>query len=386
MKRLLVLILMFATVSLHAQKGTFWQKVNTGLTVIKNIDTVYIYHPKQGFTLGIFSTLQEAGFNMRVKFKINFDDNETIESMTKYGLSGKLSSKLGLELGYGKLVLGYGIEIGPKNAYKRKAFAFNILGKAWGVHFSYFNITNRFVSSIEVENKGVTEQLYNELVENLPKGEIVSTEPATMKSLSIDAYYIFNNKKFAYPAAYKASLIQRRTAGSWMVTARYTQGSIYNSPEASMDNLSLLDCFSTLQVSLGGGYSANIVCWHKDPTKGKDKGLRNLTLNLTALPVLTMIDYMKTTSYQYDDDGELTDPKKSKVFCYPMPNFIGSAAFGLTLDRFLLSAQFTYNWFFFLSSNAYNSKKLQISDYVDDISFRGSFHNWNLKLLFTYKF
>lgn len=376
MKRLLIPIMMLIVMSLHAQKSNFWQKVNNALTVTKNIDTTYIYHPKQGFTLGIFSTLQQAGFNMKVDFKINSDESP-ITGETQYLLQERPCTKLGLEVGYGKIVLGYGFEVGPKSAYKKKAFAFGIIGKSWGLRFNYFNITNPFQSSLI---------MWNEENDDYKCDIVIPKEHATMNSMAIDAYYAFNNKKFFYPATYKASLVQRRTAGSWMVTGRYMQGGVYNSPAASFDTYNLLDCFSTLRISLGGGYSGNIVCWHKDPKKAKDKGLRNITLNITALPVLTVVNYLKTYSYRFDDNGNLSGQKVSKVFCYPIPNFIGSTALGITLDRFFLSAQFTYNYFFFLSSSAYDAKKLKIPDYVDDISFHGSFHEWNMKILFTYKF
>lgn len=376
MKRLAILILMFLAMSLHAQKINFWQKVNNALTVVKKIDTTYIYHSKMGFSLGTFSTIQQAGFNMKVKFQA-IDEYLVLNGVTQYYISEELRAKIGLELGYGKLCLGYGIEIGPKRAYKKKSFVFNILGKTWGIHFNYFNLDNPFQSSITIGGKG--EDGYEHYIAN-PK------EPATLKKLSIDGYFSFNNKTFFYPASYKASLIQRRTAGSWMVTACYMQGSVYNSPTVSYDTYNLLDCFATRQVSLGGGYSGNIVCWHKDPKNAKDKGLRNLTLNITALPGLTVINYLKTTSYRYDENGQHIGQKVSKIFCYPMPNFIGTAALGMTLDRFFLSAQFTYNWFFFHSSSAYNIQELNIPDDVDELSFLGSFHDWNLKILFTYKF
>jgi len=376
MKRLLIPILMLISLSLHAQKSNFWQKVNNTLTVVKNIDTTYIYHPKQSFTLGVFTTLQQAGFHLNVNFKI-YSDEYPINGETQYTIQEKLSSKLGLELGYGKLALGYGFEVGPKSAYKKKAFAFGLIGKSWGVHFNYFKINNPFQSSLI---------MWDEQDDDYMCDIIIPKEHATLNSLAIEGYYIFNNKKFFYPATYKACLVQRRTAGSWIVAGRYMQGGIYNSPTAAFDSYNLLDCFSTLQVSLGGGYSGNIVCWHKDPKNSKDKGLRNITINITAMPVLTVVNYLKTYLYQFDDNEYLSGLKISKIFCYPIPNFIANSALGITLDRFFISAQFTYNYFFYHSSSAFNAKKLQIPDYVDDISFHGSFHDWNMKILFTYKF
>lgn len=376
MKRLSVLILMFFAMTLHAQKNNFWQKVNNLLTVVKNIDTTYIYHSKLGISLGIFSTIQQAGFSMKEEYEIS-DGNLMFTVASQYQIKEELRAKIGLEIGYGKLCIGYGVEIGPKRTFKKQKFAFNILGKAWGIHLSYFNIDNPFQSSLTLGKEG-EDGYVNYTVK--PK------EPATLKKFSIDGYYTFNNKKFFYPATYKASLIQRRTAGSWMVTVCYMQGSVYNSPDVSYDTYNLLDCFATVQISLGGGYSGNIVCWHKDPKNAKDKGLRNLTLNITALPGLTAFNYLKTTSYRYNENKEHIGQKVSKKICYPMPNFIGTAALGMTLDRFFLSAQFSFNWFFFLSSSAYNIEKENIPDIMDNISFRGSLHDWNLKILFSYKF
>ena len=153
----------------------------------------------------------------------------------------------------------------------------------------------------------------------------------------------------------------------------------------------MLDCFSTMQASIGGGYSVNFVLWHKDPIGPRDQGLRNLTLNLTAMPVITLVNYLKTTSYEYGYDevtSEVynTGEKVSKIWCYPMPNYIGSAAVGLTMWRFFFSTQFTYNRFYFRSRDAFDVSQFDFPDYVDDISFRGIFHDWMLKGILIYRF
>ena len=57
----------------------------------------------------------------------------------------------------------------------------------------------------------------------------------------------------------------------------------------------------------------------------------------------------------------------SKVMCYPMPNYIGSAAVGLTMGRVYFSTQFTYNRFYFRSSDAFNA---QHEDLPEDVTLR----------------
>ncbi len=377
MKRLLIIIAFFLGVSsLQAQERTFWHKVNYFLTKPAVVDTTRIYQPKPCFSLGLFSTGQKAVFNTNVKFNIDID-GQSVPGLSTYRLSENLCKKVGLEVGYGNISLGYGFEVGHKSAWKKSAFAFNIIGKSWGIRFNYFKITNPFTSELTLGNEGDSLYIHD---------EIVSKESAILRNFAIDGYYVFNNKRFAYPAAYKIGLVQRHTAGSWMLTARYMQGRLFNSPEAAWDSYNLLDCFSTLQASIGGGYSVNFVLWHKDPVGPRDEKLRNLTINLTAMPVITLVNYLTTTSYEYDDEGNYSGEKISKIWCYPMPNYIGSAAISLTFGRIYFSTQFTYNWFYFRSNDAFVIKKMDIPDYVDDLTFQGSFRDWTVKGLLVYRF
>ena len=377
MKRaLFIIVFLLGVLSLQAQKTTFWHKVNYFLTKPAVVDTTRIYQPKPGFSLGLFSTEQKAGFYTNVKFNLDID-GQSLPGLSTYRLSENLCKKVGLEVGYGNIGLGYGFEIGHKSAWKKSAFAFNIIGKSWGLRFSYFKITNPFTSGLTLGNEG--DSIYI-------NDEIISKESAVLRNFSIDGYYVFNNKRFAFPAAYKMSLVQRHTTGSWMLAARYMQGHLYNSPEAAWDSYNLLDCFSTMQVSIGGGYSVNFVLWHKDPIGPRDEKLRNLTVNLTAMPVITLVNYLKTTLYEYDGEGDYSGEKNSRIWCYPMPNYLGSAAFSMTFGRIYFSAQFTYNWFYFRSNDAFVINKLDLPDYVDDLNYQGSIRDWTAKGLLVYRF
>ena len=378
MKKILTIIVLFWSIaSTQAQETTIWQKALLFLTQTPNIDTTRIYQPKTGFYLGVFTTGQKAGFDVDANFDIGLDGTRSINGISSYRLSENPCKKIGLEAGYGKLNLGYGVEVGHRSASKKRTLAFNILGQSWGVHMKYYKISNPFNIALTIGNEGDENYLHN---------DYHSDQLASMRSFTLDGYYVFNNKRFAFPAAYKKSLVQRRTAGSWMLTARYMQGDLINSPEASIFSYNLLDCFSTMQASVGGGYSANFVLWHKDPNGTHDKGLRNLTLNLTAMPVLTLFNYLKTTEYEYDENGEYCGDKVAKTLCYPMPNFIGSAAASLTMGKFYFTAQFSYNRFYFRSSDALNASHLNHLEYLDKLDYSGTFHDWTLKGLLVYSF
>ena len=148
MKRLIVsTTLFFCFVSLQAQE-TFWGKVNRFLTKPAVVDSSRIYQPNPGFSLGLFTTGQKAGFDVGVDFDLELDETHSLKGISTYGLRESLCKKIGLEVGYGNVVLGYGLEVGPRSAEKKSAFAFNILGKSWGVRLNYFKISNPFVSGI----------------------------------------------------------------------------------------------------------------------------------------------------------------------------------------------------------------------------------------------
>ena len=379
MKKLLTIIaLLLGLVSLQAQENPYLKKALYFLTKLDDVDTTQIYQPNKAcFSLGLFTTGQKAGFDVDVNFGLQLDETSSYRGLSTYRLSEDLCKKIGLEVGYGNASFSYAHEVGSKSAWKKKAFAFNMVGKAWGLNLNFFRITNPFTSGLSV---------WDENEEIVLQDEFVADELALLRSFTFDGYYVFNNKRFAYPAAYKMGLIQRRTTGSWMLTARYMQGELYNSLAGTWDSYNLIDGFGTMQASMGGGYSVNFVPWHKDPVGPRDEGLRNITINLTAMPMLTLINRMRTSIYEWDEEGHPTNEKINRIWCYPVPNYIGSAAISLTMWRFYFSTQFTYNRFYFRSSHAFDTSQMDIPDYVDNLNFRGTFHDWMLKGILVYRF
>ena len=376
MKKLLIITSLFLCMaSLQAQKSPLLKKVYQFIIQPENVDTISIYQPSRAcFSLGVFTTAQKAGFDVNLHFKADMGFEKPVSGLSQYSLSENICDKLGFEIAYGNVSLSYSFELGSKSAFKKNAFEFNIQGREWGVGVEYFKITNPFITSLTLGEEG-DEYYYHD--------EIIAEGGTYLRSLYIDGYYVFNNKRFAYPAAYKIGMVQRHTAGSWLVTARYMQGEFVNNPHVSGSTYALMDGYSTLQASVGGGYSANFVLWHKDPKGPRDQGLRNITLNLTAMPVITFANYLKTI-YHISELSEETHV--SKIWCYPMPNFIGNAAASITLGRFYFTAQFNYNWFYFRSDVALNSNQIDFPDYVDDLKVKGSFHDWLLKGMVVYRF
>ena len=77
-----------------------------------------------------------------------------------------------------------------------------------------------------------------------------------MTMVNLAGYYVFNHRRFSYPAAFTQSYIQRCSAGSWLAGISYQGGSIETTAELKkrMPDAPDLDIHIGL-LGLGGGYA-----------------------------------------------------------------------------------------------------------------------------------
>ena len=101
-----------------------------------------------------------------------------------------------------------------------------------------------------------------------------------VKTLNVNAFYVFNSRRFSYPAAFSQSYIQRRSAGSFLLAAS-AQGQ-----HATLDGAQATKLKMT-NIGLGAGYGYNYV-----PGQG-------WLLHISALP--TFIVYSNTSMTFIDD-------------------------------------------------------------------------------------
>ena len=89
-------------------------------------------------------------------------------------------------------------------------------------------------------------------------------EGVKLKMANLAAYYVFNHRRFSYPAAFTQSYIQRRSAGSWLAGISYQGGSIETTDElkARTPNAPDLKIHIGL-LGIGGGYGYNWVLGKK---------------------------------------------------------------------------------------------------------------------------
>lgn len=94
-----------------------------------------------------------------------------------------------------------------------------------------------------------------------------------LQSVTIDGYYVFNKRKFSYPAAFTQSYIQKRNQGSVLLGASFSTGNI----EVPINLINTEEGYNIKRigmthVTLGAGYAYNYVPG------------RHWLLHLSALP------------------------------------------------------------------------------------------------------
>lgn len=101
-----------------------------------------------------------------------------------------------------------------------------------------------------------------------------------MNMLSITACYIFNHRRFSYPAAFSQSYIQKRSAGSWLAGLSFMGGTIKTSDKAPEDAYDL--SLKGSNIAIGGGYGYNLV-WRK------------CLFHISLMPTIIVYNYNKIT-------------------------------------------------------------------------------------------
>lgn len=112
--------------------------------------------------------------------------------------------------------------------------------------------------------------------------------PIKVRTVFADGYYLFNNRHFSYAAAYKQSVLQKRSAGSLMAGAMFYYGRIDYASHTNGDLIYLMHGLGRVKMwqgSIGVGYAYNWV-----PTRG-------LLLNAMVMPMFTFVNKIKAYGY-----------------------------------------------------------------------------------------
>ena len=309
------------------------------------LDSVYIFQPYKGW--GVSAGYEMEGHYVSMDTKVDYGiDDISINYHFLLNMDPKMDHKIGLYGYAGPLRLGISQEVGA-SAGNGKSFSFKLMNNSLSADVAYSRFYSMPKGAIAGYHNDATGEAYEEQI------PVRIDRPADLKTFVINASYAFNGRRFSYRAAYDGSVVQRRSAGSFLVAAKYMRGNIELDPDdfMLMVMVSGMGGYVTRQASLGAGYSFNLVPYHRDAAGPRDlNGLRNLTVNATVIPMLTLYNSVITNEYSHKDDGinYCSDIARTyKLQGGLHPNFIGRAAVCYSTGHFSASCRADYTRFLF---------------------------------------
>ncbi len=173
----------------------------------------------------------------RYNYTVMLQNTNTYEVYTLYSAKGQKISfapdpswRLGPYVGWRWVFLGYTLDLKHINAKSshtnKKEFDLSLYSSLLGVDLFWRQTGNDY----HIQNMSLGDNVKTDAMHKVDFDGF----KASIKGLNL--YYIFNHRKFSYPAAYSQSTIQRRSAGSWMVGFGYTEHRL----EVDWDKLSQL--------------------------------------------------------------------------------------------------------------------------------------------------
>lgn len=307
-------------------KGVEWVKGYLDATSKKGIDTTYVYPPKYGW-LGYMS-INFAGIKSTV-----IGNDIPVYGDVKISLRSSLKGQSTISLGYRGLSFYYSWNLFGK--YSKDA-SFSLFKNSWGVEYRRHS------------TDGVHGTLYSSTTGktlNIGQGDI------NVKTTLIDGYVIFNSRKFSYPAALYQNLIQKRSAGSFLLVGGYINSSITTGLASLEERLGGIKEIEVSQGALGIGYGYNYAI-----NNGQ------ILLHASAIPMavihdnnLVTLDYATKLADGTTYTTEISKKVESKRKVYFTGVFRTSASYNIC-DRFLIGIDGVLNDIRFKSKSGLSIK------------------------------
>ena len=288
LRYIIVIIALGACGHLPAQNGVKKLASKVGTTLdsmsVSSVDRRYIEAPEKPWQLILRGNVMQTivgmkGLGIAYKEEYNFDAR----------LKTVPSQYVGFWAGYRGYGFGYTMNVGgDKGSY----FTIGATGGSYGI-----NVRIHSFESSRPNIDMTSDLLTAEDMEEMKK--VVLIDPIRVNTVIADGYYIFNGKKFSYPAAYDQSVIQKHSAGSLIAGLMYNYTHIDYSADSNGDMIFLMDGLGRVKLwqgSVGAGYAYNWV-----PTRG-------LLVNVMAMPMMTFINRLKAYGYETNLPEMMDDP------------------------------------------------------------------------------
>lgn len=242
------------------RKHGFLHSIGRGFsTFFRNfseVDTDYVEPQHYNFTLMMQNT------NTYEAYVIRTPENNKIK------FSPQMTFKLGPYFGWRWVFLGYTFDLTHMSSNKRQELDLSIYSSQLGVDLFYRKTGNDYI----IRNFTLGEDVDSKSLDGIDFNGV----SASIKGFNL--YYIFNHKKFSYPAAFSQSTVQRRSCGSAIAGIGYTRHSLKvdwsklynvvceklgkNVADQYLDSNLTFGTVEYTDVSLSGGYGYNWVFAH----------------------------------------------------------------------------------------------------------------------------
>ena len=275
-----------------------------------NIDTNYIQRPSERFTLKARVNISGASIET-----IGQLDGDIFHTKAEADIKNTLS----IAATYRGITLGAAINPALiAGRYKDYELNINSYGNRFGGEVIYQRAKN-FKGHIEMNDSYIVD---------LPNNIL------TVQTLNLNGYYVLNNKRFSYPAAFTQSYIQRRSAGSVIIGASLHAQDLENDTEKL--NNTLATHLKTVNVGVGCGYGYNFVLRH------------NWLIHISSLPTFIVYGYRR----MYIDNEQQT-----MDYSFPEVIITARGAVVHSWKKYFVGATMVYNY-----SKTGQQERLEISN------------------------
>ena len=343
------------------------------------LDPEAIYQPQPRFHFALTGDIRKANMDEEKLFQVgvgHFDGYnvtyEEIPARISSSMSSDLDKAVGFQAGYGNLGLALSKKI--KGQGKDDYFSFDYLSAGFAVQVQYFNLLQPVTYRYTMGEEG--HWAYSDQ-------EGTTENPGNLRTFIVDAFYAFNRRTFAYSAAYKGNLFQRRSAGSWMFGSKLILGDYGIDPAEDIATWAGQQSLQTsAQVAFGGGYSFNLVPYHRQPTGDRDKGLRNLTINATVLPMVTLFNQFTSKAFRQGEDGKYHEFHKNVMNGKLLVNYVARVGIGWSYNLFTANLSASMDSFSYKGNSEMSVDGL----IADEVATSGRFARYTVALRLGMRF
>lgn len=378
-----ILLTLAAAVNLlvpaRAQEGGFRAFIDRIAGPSPELDPEAIYQPQPRFHFALTGDIRKANMDEEKQFQVGvgyFDGYnvvfEEIPARISSSMSSDLDKAVGFQAGYGNLGLALSKKI--KGQGKDDYFSFDYLSAGFAVQVQYFNLLQPVTYRYTMGEEG--HWAYSDQ-------EGTTENPGNLRTFIVDAFYAFNRRTFAYSAAYKGNLFQRRSAGSWMFGSKLILGDYGIDPAEPIAGWAGKQSLQTsAQVAFGGGYSFNLVPYHRQPTGDRDKGLRNVTINATFLPMVTLFNQFTSKAFDLGEDGKYALFHKSVMNGKLLVNYVARVGIGWSYNLFTANLSASMDSFSYKGNSEMSVDGL----IADEVATSGRFARYTVALRLGMRF